>query len=197
MARPAHEASEAATPQITGCSERPKQWHYASAPKRIIGRRVLCVRDIPGVVTRRCGYLASKRGEHSVPLVLPGCSWRSGNLAELRVLVPHRIPTSPVRGGGFPTESPRTRRHSPAHDGTDANMPLPPLTVLYAGSTGLTILELPVVPAATGLLLSGRSRVRVAVGAPLLSRPGTLAIDSSSLRAEGACPPRALQLRFA
>jgi len=37
MARPAQEASQAATSQITGCSEWPKQWHYASAPERIIG----------------------------------------------------------------------------------------------------------------------------------------------------------------
>jgi hypothetical protein len=36
----------------------------------------------------------------------------------------------------FPTESPRTKRHSPAHGGTNANMALPPLIGLYAGAQG-------------------------------------------------------------
>ena len=41
-------------------------------------------------------------GERTAPLALPRCSWRPGNLAKLRILVPHRIPTSPVRGGSSP-----------------------------------------------------------------------------------------------
>jgi hypothetical protein len=116
------------------------------------------------------GYLSQREGEHTAPLALPRRSWRPRNLAEMRVLGPQNPHTS-GSAEWFPTESPRTKRHSPAHDGTDANMPLPPLTGLYAGSAGLTILKLPVVRAATGLLLSGRSRVRVAVGAQVI-HPG-------------------------
>jgi hypothetical protein len=47
----------------------------------------------------------------------------------------------------FPTESPWTKGHSPAQGGTAASMALLALTSLYAGSAGLTILELPVVRA--------------------------------------------------
>ena len=68
-------------------------------------------------------------------------------------------PQNPHKSGSaarFPTESPRTKRHSPAHGGTDANMALPPLTGLYAGSAGLTMLKLLVARAATDLLLTGR-----------------------------------------
>ena len=117
------------------------------------------------------GVPGQQEGEHTAPLALPRCSRRPGNLAKLRVLVPPQNPHKSGPRRWFPTESPRTRRHSLAHDGTDANMPLPPLTGLYAGSTGLTILDLPVVPAATDLLLSGRSRVRVAVGAQVKQHP--------------------------
>jgi hypothetical protein len=67
--------------------------------------------------------------------------------------IPHKS-GSAVR---FPTESPRTKRHSPAQDGTGANMALLALTSLYAGSAGLAILKLPVVRASTDLLKSGRS----------------------------------------
>ena len=45
-------------------------------------------------------------------------------------------------------------------------MPLPPLTGLYAGSAGLARLTAPVVRAATGLLVSGRSAVRFRSPAP-------------------------------
>ena len=59
-----------------------------------------------------------------------------------------------------PTESPRTKRHSPAQGGTGAKVALLALTSLYAGSAGLTTVELPVVRASTDLLKSGRSAVR-------------------------------------
>ena len=90
-----------------------------------------------------------------------------------------RSPQNPHKSGSagrLPTQNPRTRRHSPAHGGTAATMALLPLIGLYAGSAGLARLIAPVVPAATGLLLSGRSRVRVAVGAQVLSRQETLTI---------------------
>ena len=83
-----------------------------------IDRRVLSVRDIRGVVTRRCGGTRARReAEHTAPLALPGRSWRPGNLAEMRVLgptgspqvqvsgvIPHRIPTDK-------TAFPGTGRH--------------------------------------------------------------------------------------
>ena len=103
----------------------------------------------------------------------------AGNLAEPRVLGPTEFPQ--VRSTAwFPTESPRTKRHSPAHGGTDANMPLLALTGLYAGSAGLTMLKLPVVLAGTDLLVSGRSAVRIRSPA-LVFR--TIIVIS--------CPPRA------
>jgi hypothetical protein len=106
------------------------------------------------------------------------------------------VPQNPHKSGSaewFPTESPRTKRHSPAHDGTDANMPLPPLTGLYAGSAGLTILKLPVVRAGTDLLKSGRSIFQRflrycidAAGSSMLSSSGC-----SPGRGTGPCWPQA------
>src|ERR1035441_10406910 len=88
------------------------------------------------------------------PLALAGCSWWPGSLVELRVLAPQN-PHKSGSAASFPTESPRTKRHSPAHGGTGAKMASLALTSLYAGSTGLTVLELPVVRASTDLLKSG------------------------------------------
>src|SRR5947209_3926215 len=95
----------------------------------------------------------------AAPLALPRCSWWPGNLVELRVLAPQN-PHKSGSAASFPTESPRTKRHSPAHGGTDAKMVLLALTSLYAGSAGLTILKLPVVRSGIDLLKSGRSAVR-------------------------------------
>ena len=140
----------------------PSPTRHMAAPKSAI--RAPCpVRGIPA----RVGV--PEPGEGSTP-----CRWHClgapGGPGTLPSCV-SSAPQNPHKSGSaewFPTESPRTKRHSPAHDGTDANMPLPPLTGLYAGSAGLTILKLPVVRAATDLLLSGRSRVRVAVGAHVI-----------------------------
>src|SRR5450755_2150162 len=87
------------------------------------------------------------------------CSWWPGNLVELRVVAPQN-PHKSGSAASFPTESPRTKRHSPAHGGTGAKMALLALTSLYAGSAGLAILKLPVVRASTDPLKSGRSTVR-------------------------------------
>ena len=79
-------------------------------------------------------------------------------------------PQNPHKSGSagrLPTKNPRTRRHSPAHGGTAATMALPPLIGLYAGSAGLARLTSPVVRTATGLLVSGRSAVRIRSPAPL------------------------------
>jgi hypothetical protein len=73
-------------------------------------------------------------------------------------------PQNPHKSGPrrwLPTGSPRTKRHSPAHGGTSANMALLALTSLYAGSAGLTPSAALVARAATGLLLTGRFMVRV------------------------------------
>jgi hypothetical protein len=47
--------------------------------------------------------------------------------------------------------------HSPAYGGTDTNIPLLPLTGLYAGSAWRATLKLPVFLAGTDLLKIGRS----------------------------------------
>jgi hypothetical protein len=60
------------------------------------------------------GIPGQQEGEHSVPLALPGCSWRPGNLAELGIPVSHRIPTSPVHGGGSP-QNPHGQDGIPRH----------------------------------------------------------------------------------
>src|ERR1035441_579931 len=60
----------------------------------------------------------------------------AGNLGELRVLVPQN-PHNSGNAAYSPTESPRTKRHPPAHGGTGAKMPLLALTSLYAGSASL------------------------------------------------------------
>jgi hypothetical protein len=81
-----------------------------------------------------------------------------------------RSPQNPHKSGSagrLPTQNPRTRRHSPAHGGTAATMALLPLIGLYAGSAGLARLTAPVVRAATGLLVSGRSAVRIRSPAPV------------------------------
>ena len=134
-------------------------------PRRFGDPRALPGPWHPGVAL--WGYLSQREG--STP-----CRWHClgapGGPGTLPSCV-SSAPQNPHKSGSarsFPTESPQAKRHSPAHDGTDANMPLPPLTGLYAGSAGLTILKLPVVRAATDLLLSGRSRVRVAVGAHVI-----------------------------
>jgi hypothetical protein len=82
---------------------------------------------------------------------------------ETRLSCVSSAPQNPHKSGSaawFPTKSPRTKRHSPAHGGTGANMTLLALTSLYAGSAGLAILKLPVVRTSTDLLKSGRSAVR-------------------------------------
>jgi hypothetical protein len=100
--------------------------------------------------------------------VLPGAArrWRRpgapGGLGTWLSCVswPHRIPTSPGRGGGSP-QNPHGRNGIPRY--TAARMltwPLLALTSLYAGSAGLTIVKLPVVRSGTDLLKSGRSAVR-------------------------------------
>src|ERR1017187_2414384 len=102
--------------------------------------------------------LAPRSGpaRRAAPLALPRCSWWPGSLVELRVLVPQN-PRKSGSAAWFPTESPRTKRHSPVHGGTGAKMALLALTSLYAGSARLTILKLPAVRASTDLLKSGRS----------------------------------------
>jgi len=80
-----------------------------------------------------------------------------------------RSPQNPHKSGSagrLPTQNPRTKRHSPAHGGTAATMALLPLIGLYAGSAGLAWLTAPVVRAATGLLVSGRSAVPICSPAP-------------------------------
>jgi hypothetical protein len=139
--------------------------HSAGIAAKVTGkifgvRSALCVRYIPGVVTRRC----------RPPEPAGGGARRAVGIARaiLAAREPRRIaclgPQNPHKSGSaewFPTESPRTKRHSPAHDGTDATMPLSPLTGLYAGSAGLAMLKLLVVRAGTDLLVSGRSAVRI------------------------------------
>ena len=101
------------------------------------------------------------------------------------------VPQNPHKSGSaarFPTESPRTKRHSPAHGGTAANMALVALTGLYAGSAGLAMLKLCVARSGTDLLLSGRSKVRILLGA-LLGALGFCRLDTS------ACHSRARWIR--
>ena len=79
--------------------------------------------------------------------------------------VPHKTPQVRVPSM-FPTRIPRIRRHFPAYAGTNAKVEQEPVTSLYAGDEGWAESSDKDRVFMTDPLLSGRSRVRVAVGAP-------------------------------
>ena len=164
---------------------RPERFREAPGPRSPghTGKYARCLLDGDPSATGRCRVPGSRpaatgRKENSPgPAALPSDpSRKAGGSTEVRregavtrpcrtprrhcltrAFSAHRFPTSPCPRGCFPTESPRTKRHSPAHGGTGGNVALLALTSLYAGSAGLAILKLPAVRASTDLLKSGSS----------------------------------------
>ena len=117
--------------------------------------------------------VAPVRGHESRHLAQPlqrlPCAEQAAQVRESQYRSCGRSPQNPHKSGSagwLPTRNPRTRWHSPPHGGTVATMALPLLIGLYAGSAGLARWIAPVVRAATGLLVSGRSAVRIRSPAP-------------------------------
>ena len=101
-------------------------------------------------------------------LIMPDAGKAVANAPSAPPQIPHKFGFS----GVIPTRYPQTIRHSPAHGGTAARMGLLALASKDAGRTGWRGSRSRMTQGATDPLLSGRSRVRVAVGALRLSDLG-------------------------
>jgi hypothetical protein len=91
---------------------------------QIVGvRRTPRVRGIPGVVTGRCGDLSHQGGERTAPPTLPGSSPGGPRTSPSRVSPAPQNPHKSGSAESFPTESPRTQRHSPGLGSARAGVP--------------------------------------------------------------------------